>query len=412
MTLMPAYGQERRVPDDAVIRLTINLQSGEVATGKVTSYDEFAFTLTAEDGRRHRIQWTRIPFAAVDRYWRFLEKPEGDGEKLFELGQLLLVHRDGRPLAEAAFAEAVRADPTLAERTQQVLDGKDPGDAFRRVGEGDPAYWGELSNQVMNESTLELRKFCEQSANQMRLSLRLYESERFIVCTDLDEAWVTELLTRLNEIYRHTTELLGQDPDANLFRGKCLIFVFDKRVDYFRFQRDMHDTDARGTGALCHGYGDGFVHIATFRRPTNSQTHHIITHEVVHGILHRYRTPVDIPDWVNEGLAVHLAHQVVPPSSGRSLYPKAALLLVEEEGLGEGFFESEHLPRSQYTVAGGLAEFMIEHSATSYVRFLDGIKDGKPWAESLEEAYHMDHRRLTLRYKTRISRELNEQLGG
>lgn len=409
---VPVWGQERRVPEDRVIPLTINLQSGEVVSGKVTSYDEFGFTLTTADDRRHRIQWTRIPVVALDQYWRFLEQPEGDGEKLFELGQLLLLHRDGRELAEVAFAQAVEAEPTLAERAQQVLDGKDPGDSFRRVGEGDPAFWGDLDEQVMRDSTLELRNYCEQTANTLRLPLRLYESERFIVCTDLDEQWVTALSPRLTEIYRQTAELLGEDPNGNLFRGKCLIFVFDKRVDYFRFQRDMHGTDARGTGALCHGFGDGFVHIATFRRPTDVQTHHIVTHEVVHAILHRYRAPVRIPDWVNEGLAMHLAYKVVPPTSGSSLYPKAALLLLEEEGLGEGFFENENLARSQYIAAGGLAQFMIERNATAYVEFLNAIKDGKPWPEALEATHRMDHRRLTLRYKTRLSRELSEQLGG
>lgn len=408
---LPSLSQERRPPEDAVIKLTINLQAGGTVTGQVTSYDEFAFTITAEDGRTHRIQWTRIPAPAVDQYWRFMERPEGDGDKLFELGQLLLVHRDGRELAQAAFEEAVEADPGLAQRAEQALAGQDAGDSFRRIGEGDPAYWGELTRQVMNDGTLELRGFCEKTVQQMRLPLRLYESERFIICTDMDQAWVAGLSPHLTEAYRQTTQLLGEDPDGNIFRGKCLIFIFDKRVDYFRFQRDMHDTDARGTGALCHGFGDGFVHIATFRRPTHAQTHHIVAHEVVHGIVHRYRAPVPIPDWVNEGLAVYLAHQVVPPSSGRSLYTKAALL-VDEQGLGEGFFEGENLPRSQYPVAGGLTQFMLERGRTAYVRFIDAIKDGEPWPEALEDAYRMDQRRLTLRYKTRLTRELGDRLGG
>lgn len=393
-----------------VIRLTVTLQSGQVVRGTVTEYDEIGFTLTPEDGGAgHRLMWTSLPIDAFDRYWRFLEMPEGDGEALLRLGVMLMRHREGEGLAGVAFDEAVAADPSLRDAVQAARQRNDRGEGPRFVGTADPEMWGDLDAEVMAQSDAELLAFCERAHRELEVGLSVYESPRFIVCTDMPPEDVARWGEKLTEAYRLVAELLDADPDGNVFRGKCLIFVFQDRRDYIRFQLDLHDTDAFDSGGLCHGYGNGFVHIACHRRLSERETTHVIVHEFVHGFVHRYRSPVHVPDWVNEGLAEYIAHQIEPPG-GAGLYQRAALRLQGERGLGEGFFAEEGLEAWQYDIAGALTRYLMERAADRYPVLMDGIKDGDSWAEALDTAYRMDERRLVLRFKRRLDRALNEQL--
>jgi hypothetical protein len=393
-----------------VIRLTVTLQSGQVVRGTITEYDEIGFTLTPEDGGAgHRLMWTALPIDAFDRYWRFLEEPEGDGEALLRLGVLLQRHRDGADAAESAFAEALAADPSLDDAVEEARGRAGRSEGPRFVGTADPEMWGELDAGLMAQSNAELLAFCERAQRELAIGLDVYESPRFIVCTDMLGEDVARWGEKLTEAYRTVAELLGADPDGNVFRGKCLIFVFQDRQDYIRFQLELHDTEAFDSGGLCHGYGNGFVHIACHRRLSERETTHVIVHEFVHGFVHRYRSPEHVPDWVNEGLAEYIAHRVEPPS-GAGLYGRAALRLQGERGLGEGFFAEEGLQAWQYDIAGALTQYLLERSADRYPVLMNGIKDGDGWAEALDAAYRMDERRLVLRFKRRLDRALNEQL--
>ena len=401
--------EERTPPDNRRITLTLPIDGAQV-TGVIARYDAITFTLRTKDDRSHRVLWNAIPADNVDRYWRHLEQPEGDAEALFELGDLLIRHRDGKALAEEAFEEALALDPTLADAVEQSRQGFAPDGTPRFVGVADPAMWGELTDEQMQQGVKSLRAFCEKTQETLNIELSLYQSERFMLLTDIDADQVQDLSNKLAEAYRMTAELLGDDPDGNVFVGKCLVAVFARRVDYIRFQRDLHDTDARGTGGLCHGFGDGHAHIAAFARNSARQTQHILAHELVHAYLHRYKSAVPVPDWLNEGLAEHIAHLVEPPP-GDNLYLKSRLELEGKQGLGEGFFETDRLEAWQYDVAGALTSYLLERSETAYPKLIQQIKDNTAADEALKGVYRMEPRVLTQRFKRRLDRELNRKLG-
>ena len=406
-----AASAEERMPEEGrVIRLTLPLETGQV-TGTVTSYTHLTFTLTTEDGKAHRVLWNAIPADNVDRYWRYLEQPEQDAQSLFELGDMLIRHRDGEGLAKQAFDQALALDPSLAEAVERSLAGQAPDGTPRFVGTADPVMWGELSEQAMQQGTETLRAFAQRAQRKLNIELDLYESERFMLLTDIDEKRVQDLSKKLVQTYRIIAELMGENPDGNVFVGKCLVVMLSKRVDYIRFQDQLHDTDARGTGGLCHGFGNGHVHIAAFERNNARQSNHIIIHELVHAYLHRYVSPVPLSDWINEGLAEHLAHKIEPPP-GQNLYLKSRLALEGKKGLGEGFFDNENLKAWQYDIAGALTSYLMERSERVYPAFIKSIKEGTPADEALQAVYRMTPEKLTLRFKQRLDRELNKKLGG
>lgn len=404
------HAEDRRPADDRVIQLTLPLETGQV-TGKLVRYDTLTFTLQTEAGKQHRVLWNAIPAANVDRYWRYLETPDDDGQALFELGDILVRHRDGEQLAITAFDQALALDPSLKQAVEQSLAGKAPDGTPRYVGTADPKQWGELSEQTLQQGVETLRAFAERTQRELNIELSLYESDRLMLLTDTDTKQVESLFKKLLLTYQTTAELLGDEPDDNIFVGKCLVVLFDQRVDYIRFQDQLHDTDARGTGGLCHGFGNGHVHIAAYQRSSARQTNHILVHELVHAYLHRYQSPQPLDDWVNEGLAEHLAHKIEPPP-GQNLYLKSRLSLEGKQGLGEGFFDGENLAAWQYDVAGALTGYLIQRGKTAYPKFIASLKQGTPAAEALENIYRMPPPKLTQRFKQRLDRELNKKLGG
>lgn len=405
-----AWPEERVPAEGRVIKLTLPIGSSQ-ASGTIVRYSALTFTLQTEAGQQHRILWNAIPATNVDRYWRYLEQPNDDAQCLFELGDLLIRHPQGEALANQAFERALKLDPSLGDAIEQSLAGKDPDGTPRYIGTADPAMWGPLSKEAMQQGTQTLRDFAQQTQKQLGMKLKLYESQRFMLVTDIDQEQVQAIAANLSETYQRLADLLGEDPQGNVFVGKCMVLVFDKRVDYIRFQHKMHDTDARGTGGLCHGFGNGHVHIAAFERNNAKQNQHILVHEFTHAFLHRYQTARPLPEWIGEGLAEYMAHTVQPPP-GQNLYLKSRLQLEGKKGLGEGFFDGQNLSAWQYDIAGALTGFLIERGVKAYPKLIAELKKGTPAEEAIQEIYRMTTLKLTQRFKQRLDRELNKQLGG
>lgn len=404
-----AFAETRTPPEDRVVTLTLPINNKQV-TGSIVGYTTLTFTIQTEQGEQHRLLWNAIPGANVDRYWRYLEQPAGDAEALFELGDILIRHSQGADLAEAAFAEALALDPELAEAVKRSKAGKSPDGTPRYVGTADPQMWGELDEETMQKGEQALVAFCEKTQAELGIELQLFKSDRFMMLTDVHPDLAHQVNDDLNRAYRGIANLLDEDPDGNVFVGKCLVVLLKQRVDYIRFQNLMHGTDARGTGGMCHGFGNGHAHIAAIARRNPKQTGHIVVHEFAHAYLHRYKSPTPIPDWVNEGLAEHLAHQIQPPP-GENLLLKTRLLLEGKQGLGEGFYDSDNLASWQYNTAGALTGYLLERGGHAYPKFIAAIKDGQEPTEALKEVYRLEPRQLTQKFMRRLDRELNKKFG-
>src|SRR5690606_11851392 len=118
-----------------------------------------------------------------------------------------------------------------------------------------------------------------------------------------------------DNMYNRLTDLFAIKRGDNIWLGKCLILIFRNSDDYHRFQAVMHQTNSGTSAGMCHGFGSGEVHIAFFRQPAEMQFAHVLVHESVHGFLHRYRSPVHVPTWINEGLAEYIAFRLLPKAT-------------------------------------------------------------------------------------------------
>ena len=413
----------------------LKLDKTEVA-GLITSYTEDGFEVMDAKKQTATVRWEELPPDAImNLHDRVVRK--GSGEQWLNLGKKLLTMPGGRAPAERAFQKAIRAEPTIKDqvvearktahltppapprdpdaprltpteirggttRPGNVLDPTDPAKPVvgpKQVGPIVPSNWGRQTPEEMAAAVLELKKFAEETRQRVNGKLAPYETQYFLFYSDLPANEARNWAGLLDRMYGKLALLFGVPKGENLWRGKALVFVFASDQDYFAFQMKMHDkTVATGTAGMCHTYGNGDVHIAFYRQPNELDFAHVLVHESVHGFLHRYRAPVDIPSWINEGLAEVIASELVPrPGLTQSSTAQARQDLQTRRDL-EKMFEAEHIVAWQYAVARTLTDFMIAQNRKGYVAFINAIKDGQTWEDALTKQYGVSLDQLVRAY--------------
>jgi hypothetical protein len=407
-----------------------------VVEGLITSFTENGFEVMDAKKQTAKVAWEELPPDAImNLHDRLVRK--GSGEQWLTLGKKLLTMPGGRAPAERAFQKALRADPNLKDQVAEakknahltppapppdpnaprltptevrggttqpgnVLDPFDPAKPVvgpKQVGTVDPSKWGKQTPQEMAKAIEEHKKFAEETRQRINPKLALYETEFFLFYSDLAPNEARNWAGLLDRMYGRLALLFGVPKGENLWRGKALVFVFAGDQDYFMFQMKMHDkTMATGTAGMCHTYGNGDVHIAFYRQPNELDFAHVLVHESVHGFLHRYRSPIDIPSWINEGLAEVIASELVPrPGLTQSGTAQARQDLQTRRDLDK-MFEAEHIVAWQYSVSRTLSEFMISQNRKGYVDFINGIKDGSNWEDALTQKYGVSLDQLVRAY--------------
>src|SRR5439155_16729633 len=312
-------------------------------TGLITSFNDDSFDVMDAQKKTQTVHWEELPPDTVFNLNNQLIR-KGTADDWMKLAKKLLTMPGGRGPAERSFQRALKLDPTLKEqiaalRKEAALnppppakiptsrpDGSDvtaatqpagtgtinssePKDPMKKVvgpqkvGAIEPSAWGKQPPEEMAAAVAKLKQFANDTQKKMNVPLASYETQYFLFCTDLPQAEANKWAGLLDRMYARLAELFAVPKGENLWRGKGLVFVFSRDEDYLKFEVKMHATVAAGTAGMCHAFGNGDVHIAFYRQPNDLDFAHVLVHESTHGFLHRYRSPVDIPSWANEGLA-------------------------------------------------------------------------------------------------------------
>ena len=255
--------------------------------------------------------------------------------------------------------------------------------------------WPVLTDEEQAASVAELKKFAEDSATKLDRPLRLLETKYFLFSSDLSPKEALNWAGLLDRMYARLAEMFAVPKGANIWRGKALVFVFQRKQDYQRYEREMVDTDPGTSAGMCHSFSNGIVKIAFYRQPEELEFAHVLVHESVHGFIHRYRTPVPVPSWANEGLAETIATDLVPQRGRRDTVKTAAREgLQQHRGEMTSFFSAEHIDAWQYPVAEMMCTFMIQAGSKNYVDFIKAIKDGKTSDDALASGFKAPRDRL------------------
>lgn len=390
--------------------------------GRIISYDDAGFELRIKADDTQTVAWSDLDAKTQFVIHKSLLDPK-DAAAHVELGRALLGAKDGKDWAEKAFAVALKLDPSLkdqiadvkkdaaeapttAEAAMRKSDKKGDGTDVKpkpngsdegmsrtgpeTVGDIESRFWGAQSEDQQAAAVAELKAFADQTKERLNKPLKLIETNFFLFYSDLDEQEAKNWSGLLDKMYGLMADLFGVDRKTNVWRGKALVFVFRSSADYVKFQVEMHHTDPGGSDGMCHTYGNGMVHIAFYRQRDELQFAHVLVHESSHGFVHRYRTPKRLPSWGNEGLAEWIANRLLldkRPNRPKTTRNTTQILLRQYRGVG-GMFDAEHIDAWQYPVSEMLTTYMIETNKKGYIAFINGVKDGESWDDSLKIHFH------------------------
>jgi hypothetical protein len=419
----------QRVSLGRPLAIRVKRPDADALTGHLTAYDRLLFVLRDREGVEHDVPWSDLTPARVLIIHETLLR-DASAMRWLELGEQLraIEPEDDHTASERAIARALALDGELAPAADRLRQGEPidppapalapapgntpaPGNAPtpdniathaplpadhgpRVTGEVDPAAWGPLTDAQRTAAIAQLQAFAEKARDQIAPRLRLFETDFFLFHTDLDESEARYWGSLLDKMYRRLAELFAVEKGRNIWKGKALIFVFRNEADYHRFQGQLHQTQSQGTAGMCHGFGDGHVHVAFFRQSDRLLFAHILVHESVHGFLHRYRSPEPIPSWINEGLAEVIAAELIPDADVVPRSQRLALIFLRNTRTLGGLFDAPHIDGWQYGLASSLTALMIRENKTGYVGFINAIKDGTPWRDALEKHYGITLNRL------------------
>ena len=388
-------------------------------SGRVVAYDDEGFDLKVK-GETQTVRWDELDARTVFVVRKSLLKPK-DALAHVELGRMLLGLEGGKDWAEKAFTVALKIDPGFKEQIDEIKKDPEnqPGAAGKKTNEGDgelirgedeppdpgaaeagaearrgpgpkmvggiqEQFWGPQTDEQQAAAVEELKAFAAKTQKTMGKELRLNETTYFLFYSELSDREAKNWSGVLDRMYKKLAEMFAVEKDVNIWRGKALVFVFQTREDYVRFQAQMHQTNAGQSDGMCHTFGSGMVHIAFYRQPDEVEFAHVLVHESVHGFIHRYKTPARVPVWVNEGLAEWIASQLVPRAGGAKRVHQYARLFLQRYGGTGNLLEATSLDGWQYLVAEMITTFMIEKNRKGYVAFVKALKDGAEWKDALK----------------------------
>jgi hypothetical protein len=291
---------------------------------------------------------------------------------------------------EAAPGEASRAKEK-AVQDQLELSAKERDRWVERAKTRGITPWPELTNEEHRAAIEDLLQLVKQVAGALP-GMDLYETHEFLFASNIPPEQVVQYTTALDALHDKMCAMFGVKQGEPVWRGKCLVMAFLNKSEFVIFERTFLKVsqDASGAYGRCHSYGDGRVIIACYRGDQPQEFAKMLVHETSHGFIHRYRTPVRLPSWVNEGMADWIARALVPQSrSVQQRELKAIAMMRQSHSMGGDFLTRRGgIEAWQYGIASNVTDFLLNTNAAGYPRFIQGMKEGLTWVESLQAAYN------------------------
>lgn len=338
---------------------------------------------------------------------------------------ILMLDMHDEPRAERAFRVALRLDPDAAtiERAARRLhaEGRSAVDALLAADEATetpgaaPAEapapdagahhtgpdtsgavrgvkpWPALTPEQHDEHAAELRARTRDMLEKAGFPVRPLETEHFLLLGDLAPSEAKRWAGTLDDIYRALLRVLDMPPDTRLFAGRCVIFIFNTRESFLKFEASAFAFDASRAGGVCHQRGgDVFVSFYRGRDPTRFQS--VLIHETVHAFMYRYRSPGRLPTWADEGLADYVAGWLTPASQEPREHWEHCRAFVRDakdprEIMAQSYADGSWYTRDSYPVSHMLVRFMLKYRPRQFKQWIDDIKSGVEWRVSMGERF-------------------------
>ena len=236
----------------------------------------------------------------------------------------------------------------------------------------------------------EEKRFALEVADKLELEFNVVETDYFIFYTNLSEREAYEWQRVLDLMYERVSYLLDTPKGVNVFRGKALVFLFETKEQFGRFESKIYNHGAGWAAGYCHQHPTGQVRISFYRLDDKQYLKQLMIHEAAHGVVFRYRSGVDIPNWLDEGIAEWTASTVILNPRPFKYKKRTSAEAVKKRGhLPLSFFGDDNWKKDQYGTALAMVEILLRRGRPRFVEFFNNIKDGQDWQDSLLQQYDL-----------------------
>ena len=338
---------------------------------------------------------TETQLGKGDETLKLLGIQDADGKKKQKLAGTTIARIRSGDRDYEVLLDPAKKGPVLFDVTQRDFD------VNERLKSSRNQLWDDPSDDERSKTIAEYKDFLQKVQASYQFPLRLYETKFFMVLSDIPAAQVTPYVASLDAMYSKMSSAFGVRKDKNIWLGKCMVLAFLNEELFHSFERTfMDNTDTQGAQGLHHSASDGRAIISCYRGNNPSYFAVVLVHETAHGFLHRLRSSVHIPPWINEGIADWVAGAIVTQSKAVPERQKDGVDRLRQTGsLGVNFFDERAVLQPwQYGIASNLTNFMLQIDAGRYQTFILGIKDGFTPEEALGRAYAMTPAELIVQY--------------
>jgi hypothetical protein len=389
------------------LKVHFQLADGARISGDLTTWDNDGI-----DGSFGRRLWIDLkPDDVWDIHRRVMDQQAG--EQWVNLGRVMLLmshdQKRAQSLAERSFARALQLDESAGGKIQSARDEAVAAERKRREGEkaaqaeklstispeGDPwpaDPWPTLTDQEQKGAVQTMRADADRILQQAGMAVVPVETDHFLLYTDLPRAEAAQWVMKLEKAMEVLDRVLGGQ--ANGFRGfwgKATVFVF-KEQDRFR----LVEADAfkhlvpQAAVGVCHPAGPKISICLRYLDDDVELFEWTLVREMVHGYMHRFRTPRRLPAWANEGLAEFVASLALKDSSLADQHRKQGLEFIRNGGNVNGLLDLNYAaqtwpgPKGIGAPVGGLLiELIAKDQPKRFIDWIIAVKGGKEWEESM-----------------------------
>jgi hypothetical protein len=313
----------------------------------------------------------------------------------------------GRDRAQRALRWATWLDPALSAPAEAVVpdDGSDsPASGAHVPGNAHPGgtrAWPPLDDAQRAEAVRELKAQSVEVFDAMGAAYTLFESPFFLLYSDLPAAEARARLHLLDTAYSTLLRVFDLPEAHNIFWGKAVVIIHGRREGFVELERIAFGASVPGgMEGVSHPIGPKVV-VNFWRLPDEHRLEATLVHEVTHGFMHRYRSGMELPLWLEEGFADCAAEMIVPDCPIDAHRRGPGFHFVRRGGPVENVLDIECIheawsgpDQGSQAAAYLLVRMMSDADPGSFKRLIDMIKDGREWEPALREATGMTRREL------------------
>jgi len=259
---------------------------------------------------------------------------------------------------------------------------------------------------------LEQQKRLETINAKLGTSLIMIETPHFLIFSDADKPTTRNFIQWCEPLYAALSSQFGVGPKDRAWDGKCILLLFKRNEDFAAYARDF---DEYSTPENCGGYfssegylptGPRLTHIVIPIDKTGSplRQQEVFVHEGTHAFFHAYCGDIDLPYWLDEGLAEYMTALNNPAMRGKKRWPAVN---VARSGRSVkhviGGQAGAKLVYEDYAVAYTLVDCLISADRVRFRKFVDLLKEKKSQEEALNAAYGFGTEELEKRWRQALT---------